>query len=155
VEDECPELEHNDREDLENILPLSRRRRVLYRIRHIQEGCDDVRKITAETTLENHHVTYAFQKFEELDPIKVRKPDGMVERVINGQKRVFQHPEQAELTEKGRQSLGHSEQEDLDQYQYEKPSHQKLVERVHQLEHRVGELEQSFEVFRRQVQERL
>jgi predicted transcriptional regulator len=37
----------------------------------IQEGIDDVQKITAETTLENHYVTYAFQKLEEPGLIQV------------------------------------------------------------------------------------
>jgi len=83
----------------------------------VEQGNDDVQKITEATTLENHHVTYAFQKLEQHSLIQVSKPDEMVERVINGQKRVFQHPKQAELTEKGHQYLEHSEREDLDEYE--------------------------------------
>jgi predicted transcriptional regulator len=118
-------------------------------ITQIDSGNDDVQKITSETTLENHHVTYAFEKLEKLDLLKVSKPSGTVERVIDGQKRVFQHPKQAELTEKGEQYLEHSEREDIDEY--ENLSHRKLVEKVHQLENQVSRLEQSFETFRRQT----
>ncbi|MXR52376.1 hypothetical protein GRX03_12275 [Halovenus sp. WSH3] len=122
-------------------------------LQQINSGNDDVQKITAATTLENHHVTYAFQKLEEHGLIEVSKPDGMVERVIDGQKRVFQHPKQAELTEKGEQYLQHSEPEDLDDY--ENLSHRELVQRIHQLEQDMAELQQSFQTFRKQVQNHL
>jgi len=119
----------------------------------IANGDDDVQKITAATTLENHHVTYAFKKLEDYGLIKVSKPDRMVERIINGQKRVFQHPKQAELTEKGRQYLKEAEQEGIDEYQ--NLSHRELVEQVHELEERIGRLEKKFETFHRQVSQRL
>lgn len=119
-------------------------------LQQVDSGNDDVQKITQETTLENHHVTYAFEKLEELGLVEVSKPEGTVERVIDGQKRVFQHPKQAELTEQGEQYLEHSEQKDLDEY--EDLSHGELVERVHSLENQVEELERKFEVFRDQVQ---
>jgi predicted transcriptional regulator len=119
-------------------------------LQQIQSGNDDVQKITSETTLENHHVTYAFQKLEQHGLLKVSKPDGTVERVINGQKRVFQHPKQAELTDKGEQYLEKAETQELDEY--ENLSHRELVEKTHELENRVEELENKFEVFRDQVQ---
>jgi predicted transcriptional regulator len=119
-------------------------------LQQVDSGNDDVQKITSETTLENHHVTYAFQKLEELDLLEVSKPEGTVERIINGQKRVFQHPKQAELTDKGKQYLENTDREDLDQY--ENLSHSELVEKIHRLENRVEELEKKFEVFRDQVQ---
>jgi len=122
-------------------------------LQQVQQGNDDVQKITQATTLENHHVTYAFQKLEENGLIQVSKPDKMVERVINGQKRVFQHPKQAELTEKGEQYLEKSEQEDLDKF--ENLSRKELVEKVHRLEDQVAGLEQKFRVFRRQVLDRI
>jgi predicted transcriptional regulator len=122
-------------------------------LQQIQSGNDDVQKITSTTTLENHHVTYAFQKLEELDLLEVSKPEGTVERVINGQKRVFQHPKQAELTHKGQQYLEETDREDLNEYK--NLSHRELVEKVHSLESRLGELEGKFEVFRDQVQQRL
>jgi predicted transcriptional regulator len=117
----------------------------------VSSGNDDVQKITSETTLENHHVTYAFQKLEEIGYVEVSKPDGTVERVINGQKRVFQHPKQAQLTEKGEQYLKDTDREDLNKH--ENLTHRELVEKTHELENRVEELEQSFETFRRQVQQ--
>lgn len=116
----------------------------------VSNGNDDVQKITAQTTLENHHVTYAFQKLEELDLVQVDKPDGYVQRQINGQKRVFQHPKQAELTEQGRQILEQQNQEDLEKY--ENLTHQELVEKIHSLEKQVGELENKLQVFQKQVQ---
>jgi predicted transcriptional regulator len=122
-------------------------------LQQIRNGNDDVQKITSATTLENHHVTYAFQKLEELDLLKVSKPEGTVERIINGQKRVFQHPKQAELTDKGQQYLENTDREDLDKY--ENLSHSELVKKTHDLEKQVQELEQKFETFRSQVQQRL
>jgi len=119
----------------------------------VEQGNDDVQKITEATTLENHHVTYAFQKLEQHSLIHVSKPDRMVERVIDGQKRVFQHPKQAELTEKGREYLEDSEAEDLGQY--ENLSRKELVQKVHRLENRLDELEKTFQVFREQVQRSL
>jgi len=119
-------------------------------LQQIQSGNDDVQKITSETTLENHHVTYAFEKLEELGLLEISKPEGTVERIINGQKRVFQHPKEAELTEQGKQFLENTDREDLDEY--ENLSHRELVEKTHELENRVEELERKFEVFRDQVQ---
>jgi predicted transcriptional regulator len=118
----------------------------------INDGKDDVQKITEATTLENHHVTYAFDKLEDHGLIQVEKPDGMVERKINGQKRVFQHPKQAELTEKGRDQL---EQEDTDLGEYENLTHRELVEKVHELENQIHGLERQLKMFRKQVQQQL
>lgn len=122
-------------------------------LHHVKEGHDDVQKITSETTLENHHVTYAFEKLEELGLIQVEKPDGMVERVINGQKRVFQHPKQATLTDKGTRRLKADEPIDTDRF--DDLSHQELVEKVHKLETELNELQQKFGVFHDQVQQHL
>ena len=122
-------------------------------LQQIQDGNDDVQKITSKTTLENHHVPYAFGKMEDLGLVELSNPDGTVQRVIEGQKRVFQHPKQAELTDKGEQYLEHSEQQDL--AQYENLSHRGLVEKVHRLEAEIETLRDSLEAFRRQVQEHL
>jgi len=120
-------------------------------LQQIQSGNNDVQKITSATTLENHHVTYAFQKLEEHDLLTVSKPEGTVERMVDGQKRVFQHPKQAELTEQGEKYL---EQEDLEEVEmYEDLSHSELVEKVHELEEQIEELENKFEVFRNQVRD--
>lgn len=122
-------------------------------LQQVDNGNDDVQKITAETTLENHHVTYAFQKLDDLDLVNVSKPEGTVERVIDGQKRVFQHPKQAELTEKGKQYLEHTDRKDLEEY--ENLTHRELVEKVHQLEKQVREVEEKFETFQKQVQRQI
>lgn len=119
----------------------------------IQKGQNDVQKITAETTLENHHVSYSFEKLENYEMVTVNKPDGMVERVIDGQKRVFQAPTEARLTKKGKQFLEEQVDEDLDRY--EDMSRKELIERVKQLEEQVDELEQKFEVFQKQVKKSL
>ncbi|WP_248896120.1 winged helix DNA-binding protein [Haloplanus halobius] len=118
----------------------------------IANGKDDVQKITAATTLENHHVTYAFKKLEKHGLIQVEKPDGMVKREINGQKRVFQHPKQSELTDKGQQRLEH-EEKDLDQY--ENLTHRELVEKVHQLEEKVERIDRKIDTLREQILERI
>lgn len=64
-------------------------------LKHIEKGLDDVQKITAETTLENHHVSYCFEKLEDLGLITVEKPDKMVERVIDGQKKSLPTPQRS------------------------------------------------------------
>ena len=73
--------------------------------------------------------------------------------MIEGQKRVFQHPKQAELTDKGEQCLQQAETKEL--REYENLSNRELVEKTHKLENRVEELEKKFEVFRDQVQQQL
>ncbi|ADQ66297.1 hypothetical protein GL213_03485 [Halogeometricum borinquense] len=122
-------------------------------LNQIDQGNDDVQKITEATTLENYHVTYAFEKLEDLGLLKVSKPEGTVERIINGQKRVFQHPKQAALTEKGRQHLEQLETDGFDEY--ENLSHRELVKKTHQLEADIRQLENSLNTFRQQVVEKL
>ena len=122
-------------------------------LQHIQNGHNDTQKITSNTTLQNHHVNYSLQKLADLDLITLQKPDTMVERVINGQKRVFQHPKQAQLTEKAKQYLEQTEQEDQDQY--ENLTHEELVHRLRDLENQVDQIEQSMEAFRRQILKKL
>jgi len=65
----------------------------------IKEGKDDIHKITSTTGLPNHKVNYSFKKLENHGLIQVKKPEQPVERVINGQKRVFK-VKTAELTPK-------------------------------------------------------
>lgn len=118
-------------------------------LRQIADGNNDVQRITSATTLKNHEVNYCFTKLQNLDLIQVEKPSGRVTREINGQKRNFQAPKQAELTDKGRQHLKLSVQVDLNEY--ENLSHSELVEKIHELERRFEDLERKFEVFRIQV----
>jgi len=122
-------------------------------LQHIEEGREDVQKITAQTTLENHHVSYCFEKLEKQGLITVEKPDKMVERIVDGQKRVFQHPKEAELTDKGLQYLEESQPEDVTEY--EDLSYDELVKKVRRLETDVSNLQNSLEAFRRQVKENL
>ncbi|MFB1064805.1 hypothetical protein [Natrinema sp. H-ect4] len=122
-------------------------------LQHVEEGRDDVQKITAETTLENHHVSYSFDKLEDLGLVVVNKPDKMVERVVDGQKRVFQHPKQAELSDEGLKYLEESDSEDVTEY--EDMSHGELVERVVDLEQEVDELNESFRLFKKQIQQKM
>ena len=122
-------------------------------LQHIKKGLNDTQKITAETTLENHHVSYCFEKLEELGLITVEKPDTMIERIVDGQKRVFQHPKQAELTEKGLQYLENSDSEKVTEY--EDLSHGELVEKVKAVEEDVKELEEAFKLFKKQIQNKL
>ena len=120
-------------------------------LQQIGQGQDDVQKITSNTTLENHHVSYSFEKLEQLGLIEVEKPDEMVERVVDGQKRVFQHPKQARLTDKARKHL--KESKTLEVTDYSDMNLNELVEKVYELENRVDQLEQRLEMVRRQVQQ--
>jgi DNA-binding PadR family transcriptional regulator len=61
----------------------------------------------------------------------------------------FQAPWKAQLTEKGRQTLRESDQEDLEAYQ--NLTHKELVEKTQRLENRIGKLEKKFDVFRQQI----
>jgi predicted MarR family transcription regulator len=119
-------------------------------LNQVEQGNDDVQKITEATILENHQVTYAFQKLEDLQLLTVSRPDQMVERTINGQKRVFQHPKTAKLTEQGEQVLSRRDEKELEKYQ--DLTQKELVEKVHSLETRINELENKLRIFRKQVQ---
>jgi len=122
-------------------------------LHHITEGRNDTQKITQETTLKTHRIRYSLKKLEKQGLITVTQPDQMVERVINGQKRVFQHPKKAEMTEKGLQKTEQLNQEDLNSYQ--DMSHRELVEKTRRLEKDSNELENAFETFRKQVQQKI
>jgi len=119
----------------------------------IQEGFDDVQKITEETTLTNSQVNYRFQQLQERDLITVEKRDGWTTRVIDGQKRKFKTPKQAQLTEQGERLLQENEEDGLDEYR--DLTREELVEKVHQLDKRVGTLENKFDTFRNQIQRHL
>jgi len=120
---------------------------------HIKEGADDIQKITSATTLENHEVNYCFQKLEYLGLIEVEKPDGMVERMIDGQKRVFEAPKQADVTGTGEKYLRARDEDTLDRY--DDLSHEELVEMVHDHERRIAELVDAIQVLKEQFQRTL
>ena len=119
----------------------------------IQDGRNDVQLITAATTLNNSEVNYCFRKLSDMELIEIRKQDGMVERVIDGTRQVFEAPKQAALTEKAQNFLEKSNKGRGDRYKA--LSHKQLVERVHNLENEVEALNQRMETFRRQVSEQL
>jgi predicted transcriptional regulator len=130
--------------------PLRDKDRVV--LHHIQEGRDDVQKITEATTLENHEVNYCFQKLEELGLIEVEKPDGMVERVVDGQKRVFKAPKKAKMaSEKVEQHLDESDEVDRCIIL----SREELSHRVCELEQDIDELQQSLRIIKKQIQDAL
>lgn len=117
----------------------------------IKDGNTDIQEITSATTLENHEVNYCFTKLQSLDLIRVEKQEGYTTRIIDGQKRTFKTPKKASLTT-------HGEDLDLDsenQSQYENLSHNELVQKIHQLEAEVEQLQLTIDSFRKQVQNQL
>ena len=118
-------------------------------LHHITEGRNDTQKITQETTLKTHRIRYSLKKLEKQGLITVTQPDQMVERVINGQKRVFQHPKQ----DKGLQKTEELNQENLEAFK--NMSHRELVKKTRRLEKDINELENAFEAFRKQVQQKI
>jgi vacuolar-type H+-ATPase subunit I/STV1 len=118
-------------------------------LQQIHSGNNDTQQITEATTLSNREVNYCFNKLEKHGHITVTKPDGMVTRVVDGQKRVFQHPKQAQLTEQGQEHLG-----DEPPQKYEDLSHKELVQKVRTLEDEVEQLKTSLKTFQEQVRNR-
>jgi hypothetical protein len=118
----------------------------------IRDGDNDVQQIKAATTLSKREINYAFEKLEDLGFIKVTRSDGQVERVIDGQKRVFDAPKAATLTDDAFQYLQATDQ---DSNRYQDLSRDELVDKIHDLEDRVDRLESGFESFRKQVLDKL
>jgi len=58
-------------------------------LQSIQTGNDDTHKITSQTVLNKDEVNHCFTKLEKLGLIEVESQEGMVKRIIDGQKRVF------------------------------------------------------------------
>ncbi len=98
--------------------------------------------------MSKREINCAFEKLEELDFIDVTRPGGRVERIIDGQKRVFDAPKEATLTDDAVQYLQATNQ---DSNRYHNLSRDELVAKVHDLEDRVDRLESGFESFRQQV----
>jgi predicted transcriptional regulator len=115
----------------------------------IQAGDRDVQQLTAATTLTNSEVNYCFRKLEDLGLIEVEKPDGMVDRVVDGTRQVFEAPKQATLTEKATQYLEWSNRSKGESY--DRLTHDELVQRVHELEADIERLQQAIEMIRRQA----
>ena len=119
-------------------------------LQQIHSGNNDTQQITEATTLSNREVNYCLTKLEDQGLIQVHKPEGMIERTINGQKRVFEHPKQAQLTDKGQEHLSENPPQN-----YEDLSHKELVQKVRTLEQEIEQLKKSLNTFREQVQKRL
>jgi hypothetical protein len=75
----------------------------------------------------------------------------MVERTIDGQKRVFKAPKQAQLTERGRKYLAYQGREnELDRFR--SLTRNDLIELVYEHEERIEILESALETMKRQFQ---
>ena len=117
----------------------------------IRNGDTDVQQIKAATTLSKNEVNYSFTKLEDLGLIDVTRPTGRVERVIEGQKRIFDAPKTAHLTDKGSAYFDWTTRTQ-DTNQYQDLTRDELIHRITELEQRVDELETAFTTFQRQVQ---
>jgi len=120
----------------------------------LSDGEDDVQKLTSATTLTNSEVNYCFQKLNDMKLVTVSKPDGTVTRVVDGTKQVFEAPKQAQLTELGETVLERIEDEETGQ-RYEDLTRKELVRKVQRLEEEMEEMNRKFDLFRKQVQDRL
>lgn len=121
-------------------------------LQHISEGRTDTHQITQATTLKDYEVRYSLNKLKELGLVTLEKPDGMVERVVNGQKRLFKAPTEAQLTEMAEMYFDECEVSTTD---YSNMEHEELVDEYRDLKARIEALEESFEVFKKQVQQRM
>ncbi|MCU4753444.1 hypothetical protein OB919_15880 [Halobacteria archaeon AArc-curdl1] len=119
----------------------------------IERGEDDVQKITSTTSLSNGEVNYSFRKLENLGLIEVEKQDGMVERVVDGTKQVFEAPKKAELTGPGEKYVELLNDGTLESF--EDMNRDELVRNVQRLDREVEELWEALEAFRKQVQRKL
>ena len=118
-------------------------------LQYIADGCTDTHEISQATTLETHQIRYSLKKLDDQDLITTKNPDGMTERTVNGQKRVFKTPLQAKLTDHGTQllkeDLPHSEE------QYHSLSRDELTEKLHDHEQRIQRLETGLEILKDQL----
>ncbi|MFC4359277.1 hypothetical protein ACFO0N_15125 [Halobium salinum] len=122
-------------------------------LQYISDGDDDIQLITDATTLSNAEVNYCFQKLQDLSLITVEKPDGMVERVINGTLQKFEAPKQAELTDAGKKYLERNSGEELTRYK--DLNAQELGCTIRELEKRVDSLENELTGFKKFVRRKL
>lgn len=119
---------------------------------HIQAGRADTQQITAASTFENHQVRRLFRTLADAGLVTVDKPEGMVERWVDGQRRVFQAPLRAELTAQGEAVLAAGP---TTAAAVETMSRAELIEAYHTLCERVADLEVALDVFRDQVRRQL
>jgi predicted transcriptional regulator len=117
----------------------------------ISNDQDDIQKITAATTLENHEVNYCFTKLKDLNLIQIEKPSGYTTRVINGQKRTFKTPKKAQITEKGGQAL----LKPSNSKEFKRLSDREISQKINSLENRMDSLESQFRTLKTQIQQML
>lgn len=119
---------------------------------HILEGRNDTHEITQATTLADYEVRYSFGKLEDHGLIRIEKPDGMVERTVDGQKRVFKAPHQAHLTDKAKEYLEQTRIKE-DAERFEDMSREELVEKIRDHEDRIDRLETAVEMLKASFQQ--
>lgn len=120
----------------------------------IEQGDNNIHQITSVTTLPNHKVNYRFKRLEELGLITVENPGGWTDSITNGQRRVFQTPKQAHLTDKGQEYLDWATN-NSERKEFRKIGEHELLERLYELEHRVEQIEIGLDTFRKQVSDHL
>ena len=120
----------------------------------VSEQVDDVQMVTSATNLSNSEVNYCFRKLEDWKLITVEKPDGMVTRVVDGTKQVFEAPKQAELTEYGAKVVDYVDTEEAGT-RFEDLTRNELVRKVHELEQELNELRTEFNSYKKQIYEEL
>lgn len=121
-------------------------------LQKVAEGKNDIQLVTSSTSLKRSEVDWCFRKLDDLGLVKVETPEGMVDRVVDGTRQVFQAPKTADLTDLGEEYL---DSRDLDLDGYEDMSKKELIRRVQKLEKEVEDVRRSLDVFRRQVQKML
>lgn len=122
----------------------------------VHEGHDDTMKIREATTLDNrsinHHLVEKEGNLEERGLVDIHRPDGPERREVNGHTQYLPYaPKRIVLSEKGQAVLREAEQVE----NYLDMTRKELVQRVRELEKDIENLETRFDVFRRQVRERI
>lgn len=116
----------------------------------IRNGDNDVYRINRETALTRSQINYAFKKLSELGLICVFRPDGYTQEYLEGQKRVFQKPKEASLTERGVEYFEWSAR-NADLGTLRNLDREELVQQVRENQQAVAELRRAFQIFSEQV----
>lgn len=122
-------------------------------LQHVQEGRNDVHQVTQSTHHDTKKIGYSFDKLHKHGLLNVERPDGMVEKIVNNQKRKFKAPKTAQLTDLGQRYLDQAEPVDLERY--EDMTRPEIIQKLIKLEDQIDELEEKLEIYRKQLQKRL
>jgi len=117
----------------------------------VKNGYDDFQRIREQMTLSWRQLDYSIEKLEDADLVETRNPDGYTVREVEGQRRKFKEPRRVALTELGLKYLDHVEVKE----QYRDLDRDELIEKIHQLEQRVDQLEQGFQTFKDQIKRQI